>query len=40
VRVTDLPETEVALAWLVDRDDEQTQEFVGVVRGRTSRSSR
>jgi DNA-binding transcriptional LysR family regulator len=40
VRVTDLPETEVALTWLVDRDDAQTQEFVGVVRGRTSRSSR
>jgi DNA-binding transcriptional LysR family regulator len=40
VRVADLSETEVALAWLVDRDDEQTQEFVGVVRGRTSRSSR
>jgi DNA-binding transcriptional LysR family regulator len=40
VRVIDLPETEVALAWLVERDDDETQEFVGVVRGRTSRSSR
>jgi DNA-binding transcriptional LysR family regulator len=40
VRVSDLPETEVGLAWLVERDDEETQEFVGVVRGRTSRSSR
>ena len=40
VRVTDLPETEVGLAWLVERDDDETQEFVGVVRGRTSRSSR
>lgn len=39
-RVTDLPGTEVALAWLVERDDEQTQAFVGVVRGRTARSSR
>ncbi len=40
VRVLDVPETEVALAWLVARDDERTQEFVGVVRGRTARSSR
>ncbi len=38
--VTDLPPTSVALAWLVDRDDEATQAFVGVVRGRTARSSR
>jgi len=40
VPVTDLPETEVALVWLVERDDEQTERFVGVVRGRTARSSR
>jgi DNA-binding transcriptional LysR family regulator len=40
VRVLGLPETEIALAWLVARDDEHTQEFVGVVRGRTARSSR
>lgn len=38
--VTDLPPTSVGLAWLVDRDDEQTQAFVGIVRGRTPRSSR
>lgn len=38
--VTDLPPTTVGLAWLVDRDDEDTQEFVGVVRGRTANSSR
>ena len=38
--VTDLPPTSVGLAWLVDRDDELTQAFVGIVRGRTSRSSR
>lgn len=38
--VLDLPETEVGLAWLVQRDDERTQAFVGVVRGRTARSSR
>ena len=38
--VTDLPPTRVGLAWLVERDDETTQAFVGVVRGRTARSSR
>lgn len=38
--VTDLPPTTVALVWPVDRDDERTQAFVGVVRGRTARSSR
>jgi DNA-binding transcriptional LysR family regulator len=32
--------TTIALVWLVDRDDETTQAFVGVVRGRTPRSSR
>ncbi|MGZ5398444.1 MAG: LysR family transcriptional regulator, partial [Nocardioides sp.] len=37
---TDLPPTTVGLAWLVERDDDDTQEFVGVVRGRTPRSSR
>jgi DNA-binding transcriptional LysR family regulator len=38
--VRDLPPTQVGLAWLVERDDARTQEFVGVVRGRTARSSR
>ncbi len=38
--VTDAPESTVALAWLVDHDDDRTQRFVGVVRGRTDRSSR
>ena len=38
--VSDLPPTRVALAWRVERDDEQTQAMVGVVRGRTGRSSR
>ncbi|WP_110183396.1 LysR substrate-binding domain-containing protein [Nocardioides solisilvae] len=38
--VTDLPTTRMALAWHRDRDDETTQAFVGVVRGRTARSSR
>ncbi len=30
----------VALVWRTDRDDEDTQGFVGVTRGRTARSSR
>ncbi len=38
--VTDLAPTTVGLAWLVERDDEQLQRLVGVVRGRTARSSR
>ncbi len=38
--VRDLPPTTVALTWLVERDDEVTQELVGVVKGRTARSSR
>lgn len=38
--VSDLPPTRIGLAWLVSRDDDQTQAFVGVVRGRTGRSSR
>jgi DNA-binding transcriptional LysR family regulator len=38
--VVDLPPTRVGLAWLVERDDERTQAMVGVVRGRTARSSR
>ncbi len=38
--VTDLAPTTVALAWLVERDDERAQRFVGVVRGRSARSSR
>jgi DNA-binding transcriptional LysR family regulator len=38
--VTDLGPTTVALVWRRDRDDDQTQAFVGVVKGRTARSSR
>jgi len=38
--VTDLAPTTIALVWLRDRDDETTQAFVGVVRGRTGNSSR
>jgi DNA-binding transcriptional LysR family regulator len=38
--VTDLPPTTVGLAWLVDNDDERVQAFIGIVRGRTERSTR
>lgn len=38
--VTGVPTTRIGLAWLVERDDETTQAFVGVVRGRTANSSR
>ena len=38
--VTDLPTTNVGLAWLVDSDDERVQVFIGIVRGRTERSTR
>jgi DNA-binding transcriptional LysR family regulator len=38
--VLDLPPTTVGLAWLVEHDDERVQAFIGIVRGRTERSSR
>lgn len=38
--VTDLAPTTVGLAWRTDRDSEQVQAFIGVVRGRTVNSSR
>ncbi|MGW5105840.1 LysR family transcriptional regulator [Nocardia sp. NPDC004123] len=38
--VTDVPETEIVLAWPADRTTELVEEFVGVVRGRSQRSSR
>lgn len=38
--VRDLAPTTVGLAWPVERDDERTQAFVGIVRGRTANSSR
>ena len=38
--VTDLPPTTIALVWLRARDDDATQAFVGVVKGRTVNSSR
>ncbi|TJY70201.1 LysR family transcriptional regulator [Arthrobacter sp. CAU 1506] len=38
--VTDQPETQIGLAWLADRTDAAIEEFIGIVRGRTARSSR
>jgi DNA-binding transcriptional LysR family regulator len=38
--VGDLPGTTIGLAWRRDRDDERVQAFIGIVRGRTPRSSR
>lgn len=38
--VVNLPPTTVALVWLAERDDDATQEMVGITRGRTARSSR
>lgn len=38
--VTDGPESEVGLVWLRSNDDPRLQTFVGIVRGRTARSSR
>jgi DNA-binding transcriptional LysR family regulator len=38
--VTDLPPTTIALVWLRARDDDRTQAFVGIVKGRTANSSR
>jgi DNA-binding transcriptional LysR family regulator len=38
--VSDLAPTTVGLAWRADDDDERVQTFIGIVRGRTARSSR
>lgn len=38
--VSDLPSTTVGLAWRVEDDDERVQRFIGIVRGRSERSSR
>lgn len=40
VPVTDAAPTRIALVWRFERDDVDIQELVGVVRGRTARSSR
>lgn len=38
--LVDLAETEIALAWPADRTTELVEDFIGVVRGRSERSSR
>ena len=38
--VSDTNHTTVGLAWPIDADDDRVDAFVGVVRGRTARSSR
>lgn len=38
--VADAPSTRIGLAWLADRSHPMTDEFIGVVRGRTQNSSR
>ena len=38
--VTDVEETHVALAWVTDRTSSDIEAFVGIVRGRSERSSR
>ncbi|WP_280467678.1 LysR family transcriptional regulator [Nocardia cyriacigeorgica] len=38
--VTDAPDTEIALAWPSEQTTELVEEFIGVVRGRSPRSSR
>ena len=38
--VTDLAPSTIALVWLRARDDDVTQAFVGVVKGRTANTSR
>jgi DNA-binding transcriptional LysR family regulator len=38
--VTDLPTTTIGLAWLVANEDPWVQRFIGIVRGRSERSSR
>ena len=38
--VADVDPTQVGLAWRVDDEDPRVQTFIGIVRGRTARSSR
>ena len=38
--VADLASTTIGLTWLVDNDDPRVQAFIGIVRGRSERSSR
>ncbi|MPV39008.1 LysR family substrate-binding domain-containing protein [Georgenia subflava] len=38
--VTGVAESQIGLAWRVDDDDPRVEAFIGIVRGRTARSSR
>lgn len=38
--LTDGPTAPVALAWSIEREDERTEDLIGIVRGRTVNSSR
>jgi len=38
--VSDLEPTKVGLAWRIDDEDPRVQTFIGIIRGRTARSSR
>ena len=38
--VTGVAESQVGLSWLVDTEDPRVETFIGIVRGRTERSSR
>ena len=38
--VTDAPQTEIAVTWLAEQTTPDVEEFVGIVRGRSARSSR
>lgn len=38
--VLDLPETQIAIVWLADTTTERIEEFIGIVRGRRTSSSR
>jgi DNA-binding transcriptional LysR family regulator len=38
--VTDLASTKIGLIWLIDNEDPWVQRFIGIVRGRSERSSR
>lgn len=40
VPLTGVPESQVGLAWAVDAEDPRVETFIGIVRGRTERSSR
>lgn len=38
--VTDVDQSQIALAWVAEREDDRIEEFIGIVRGRSTRSSR